>query len=110
MNAPAQSSIANTPALPQDVKCTLVLCPSWVGDMVMAQSLFKLLKHNQDCEIAVLAPAWSEPVLARMAEVQRSIVMPVGHGSLGLAARWSLGRGLEGQFDQAIVLPGSPNA
>lgn len=76
--------------------------------MVMAQSLFKILKaNNPDCSIAVLAPAWSEPVLARMPEVDQSIVMPVGHGVLGIKERFALGRQLKDQFDHAIILPGS---
>ena len=86
----------------------LVVGPSWVGDMVMAQSLFKVLKQRSSgCHITVLAPAWSEPLLARMAEVDSSVDMPVGHGQLGLLKRWRLGRTLRGKFEQAIVLPGS---
>lgn len=87
---------------------TLVVGPSWVGDMVMAQSLFHLLKkRNRGCVIDVLAPAWSRPLLERMPEVRRAIDMPVGHGELNLGARWRLGRSLAGQYDQAIVLPNS---
>jgi len=86
----------------------LVVGPSWVGDMVMAQSLFKLLKQkDHGCSISVLAPAWTEPVVARMPQVAASISMPVGHGKLNLGERWQLGRELKGRFDQAIVLPGS---
>lgn len=86
----------------------LVIGPSWVGDMVMAQSLFLLLRQQHPhCRLSVLAPAWSEPVTARMPEVDESIAMPVGHGRLGLAERWRLGRSLRGRFDRAIVLPGS---
>ena len=52
----------------------LVVGPSWVGDMVMAQSLFKVLKKNQpNSEITVLAPPWSAPILERMPEVSASV-------------------------------------
>jgi heptosyltransferase-2 len=88
----------------------LVVGPSWVGDMVMAQSLFMALKRSGECSIDVLAPAWSLPILARMPEVQRGVVMPLGHGQFGLGARWRLGREIACQhprYDQAIVLPGS---
>jgi heptosyltransferase-2 len=86
----------------------LVVGPSWVGDMVMAQSLFMTLKAGGDCEIDVLAPEWSLPILARMPEVSRGIVMPLGHGQLELGVRWRLGRQLATVgYDQAIVLPGS---
>lgn len=87
----------------------LVVGPSWVGDMVMAQSLFKVLKAAEpDCIIDVLAPEWSLPILERMPEVRRGVVMPVGHGKLELGMRWALGRQL-GQigYSQAIVLPNS---
>ncbi|MDR3088057.1 MAG: lipopolysaccharide heptosyltransferase II [Azoarcus sp.] len=86
----------------------LIAGPSWVGDMVMAQSLFMSLKNAGACEIDVLAPAWSLPILARMPEVRRGVVMPMEHGQLGLGARWRLGRELALEhYDQAIVLPGS---
>ena len=89
-------------------KRVLVVGPSWVGDMVMAQSLFHALKqHQPEVQIDVLAPGWSLPLLQRMPEVQRGIDMPLKHGELGLRARWRLGRSLRGQYDQAIVLPGS---
>lgn len=86
----------------------LIVGPSWVGDMVMAQSLFKILKQaDPSCSITVLAPAWSVPVTARMPEVSNSVDMPMGHGTLAIRARWRLGRALRGDHDQAIVLPGS---
>ncbi|MDR2688239.1 MAG: lipopolysaccharide heptosyltransferase II [Azoarcus sp.] len=86
----------------------LVVGPSWVGDMVMAQSLFKVLRATDDCLIDVLAPAWSLPVLARMPEVNRGWTMPLGHGELGFGKRWALGRELGREaYAQAIILPGS---
>ena len=86
----------------------LVVGPSWVGDMVMAQSLFKALRANDpDRPIDVLAPGWSLPLLARMPEVRAGVEMPLGHGRLGLVDRWRLGRSLRGRYRQAIVLPNS---
>ncbi|MBB3329795.1 heptosyltransferase-2 [Halomonas campaniensis] len=86
----------------------LVVGPSWVGDMVMAQSLFITLKmHHPGCRIGVVAPAWSQPILARMAEVDEVIPLEVGHGEFGWAARRALGASLRGRFDRAIVLPRS---
>jgi len=88
---------------------TLVVGPSWVGDMVMAQSLFKLLRQqSSDGLIDVLAPAWSHPILQRMPEVNQALELPLGHGQLGLKTRWQLGKSLSGQgYTQAIVLPRS---
>jgi len=90
----------------------LVVGPAWVGDMVMAQSLFKVLKrrHAND-NIDVLAPAWSAPILARMPEVRRAVVQPVGHGKFGLAARWRLARQLKAEsYQVAYVIPRSLKA
>lgn len=87
----------------------LIVGPAWVGDMVMAQALFKALRAERpDAAIDVLAPAWSLPLLARMPEVRRGFAMPVGHGSLQLGVRWRLGRQLREQhYGQAILLPNS---
>lgn len=87
----------------------LVVGPAWVGDMVMAQTLFKLLRQRDpNLAIDVLAPAWSLPLLARMPEVRRAIAMPLGHGKLALGVRYQLGRQLRAaHYDQAILLPNS---
>lgn len=87
----------------------LIVGPSWVGDMVMAQSLFKLIKQRHpQVIIDVLAPAWSLPLLQRMPEISSGIAMPLGHGQLGLRERYRLGKSLrEHHYDQAIVLPNS---
>jgi heptosyltransferase-2 len=87
----------------------LVVGPSWVGDMVMAQSLFIALKAaDPACRIDVLAPAWTFPLLERMPEVARAIAMPLAHGQFGLVERIRLGRQLRREsYTQAIVLPNS---
>jgi heptosyltransferase-2 len=87
----------------------LIVGPSWVGDMIMAQSLFKAIRlRSPEAEIFVLAPPWSEPVLQRMPEVSQTIHMPVGHGSLQLGVRRRLAKMIRHyKFDQAIVLPNS---
>ena len=90
----------------------LVVGPSWVGDMVMAQSLFRLLREREPApDIDVVAPAWSLPVLERMPEVRRGIALPLGHGELGLGVRRRLGHALrDAGYGQAIVLPRSAKA
>jgi heptosyltransferase-2 len=90
----------------------LVVGPSWVGDMVMAQALYKQLRLTDPrVEIHVVAPPWSLPVLERMPEVARGIELAVGHGELGLGCRWSLARRLRGErYTRAIVLPRSAKA
>lgn len=87
----------------------LIVGPAWVGDMVMAQSLFKLLREQFPAAIIdVVAPAWSGPLLARMPEVRSTVTLPLGHGQLGLAMRYRIGRNLREQnYDRAIVIPRS---
>ena len=90
----------------------LVVGPSWVGDMVMAQALYKLLRREDpQVEIHVVAPPWSLPVLERMPEVTRGIELAVGHGELGLGRRLALARQLRAErYTRAIVLPRSAKA
>lgn len=98
--------------MPVRARKILIVGPSWVGDMVMAQSLFKVLKQaHPRAALQVLAPPWSVQILERMPEVEAALCMPVGHGELNLRARWALGRRLrQSQFDRAIVLPNSLKA
>ncbi len=88
---------------------TLIIGPSWVGDMIMAQSLFiKLKQQNPNGLIDVMAPAWSEPIIAAMPEINKSIVMPIGHGEAGLKKRYQLGKSLRKEgYDRAIIMPNS---
>jgi len=76
--------------------------------MVMAQTLFVCLKQRHpDCQIDVLAPEWSRPILERMPEVRQALSFPLGHGVLDMATRRKVAQGLRGQYDQAILLPNS---
>jgi heptosyltransferase-2 len=93
----------------QITESLLIVGPSWVGDMVMSQSLFRLLKmRDPHCRIDVLAPPWSAPILQCMPEVDGIIAKPIGHGELALRRRWRLGRELRtAGYTRAIVLPNS---
>lgn len=85
----------------------LVIAPAWVGDMVMAQTLFTLLKQQGAAHLAVAAPKWTLAVAARMPEVDECILADFAHGQLAFAERRRLGQSLTGRFDVAIVLPKS---
>lgn len=85
----------------------LVVAPAWVGDMVMAQTLFTLLKQQGAAHLAVVAPKWTLAVAARMPEVDERILGDFAHGQLAFAERRRLGKSLAGRFDIAIVLPKS---
>jgi len=87
----------------------LVIGPSWVGDMMMSQSLYRTLKAaDPEAQIDVMAPAWCRPLLDRMPEVRQALPMPLGHGALELGERRRLGISLRGeQYQRAFVLPNS---
>ncbi|MDG2155197.1 MAG: lipopolysaccharide heptosyltransferase II [Gammaproteobacteria bacterium] len=87
----------------------LVVGPSWVGDMVMAQALFKTLRQREaNCVIDVIAPQWSLSILHRMPEVRRGIALSVGHGEFSFSVRRGLGKSLRQEsYDQSIALPRS---
>lgn len=87
----------------------LILGPSWVGDMVMAHSLFQTLKQlRPGIQIDVAAPAWTLPLLDRMPEVSEKIALPFQHGKLDLMQRIRLGRELKRkQYRQSISLVNS---
>lgn len=77
--------------------------------MVLAQSLFKILKLNdQNCIIDVAAPAWTLPLIERMPEVNKGIALPFKHGQFALLERIKFGKCLRnGAYTQAIILTNS---
>jgi heptosyltransferase-2 len=87
----------------------LIVGPSWVGDMVMSQSLYITLKQqNPEAIIDVMAPAWCKPILERMPEVNKAIEMPLTHGQFAFFKRRQMGKMLrEENYDQAYILPNS---
>ncbi|MCP4699619.1 MAG: lipopolysaccharide heptosyltransferase II [Gammaproteobacteria bacterium] len=98
-----------SPHSPDISQARLIVSPAWVGDIVMAQSLFKILKRrNHSHYLDILAPPQAKGLLERMPEVRHVIPQPVGHGQLELATRRRIARKLEEvHYRQAIVLPNS---
>lgn len=99
----------DTEKIPEKI---LIVGPAWIGDMVMVQSLLKLLRRdNPAVLIDVVAPVWSQALLMRMTEVRNTVPMPLGHGQIGLRKRFAIGRKLRAVgYDRAIVLPRSMKA
>lgn len=97
------------PVITELPKSILIVAPSWVGDAVMAQALFKRLRERHaNSVIDVLSPAWCGPLFSRMPEVDSIIPNPLRHGELGIGLRYRLGATLRDRhYDQAIVLPNS---
>ena len=87
----------------------LAIAPAWVGDMIMAQVLFKLLAaEHSNLALTVVAPKATLALARRMPEVTEGVELAVAHKQLGLGLRYRLGKQLRAQaFDQAIVLPNS---
>ncbi len=87
----------------------LIIGPSWVGDMVMSQSLYITLKQlHPEALIDVMAPTWCKPILERMPEVNQAIEMPLGHGDIDLFGRRRLGKQLKANnYTHAYICPNS---
>jgi heptosyltransferase-2 len=105
--APAAADIASEfPSAP--VKA-LVVAPAWIGDAVMAQTLFmRLHERTPGLQLDALAPRWVAPVLERMPQIARAIDNPFAHGELAIGARYALGRMLaKTGYQRAYVLPNS---
>lgn len=85
----------------------LVIGPAWVGDMVMAQSLFISLKQRYPgIQIDVAAPAWTLALLSKMPEVTNAIALPFKRGKLELRKRLQFaGQLRDSAYGQAILLP-----
>lgn len=90
-------------------KHILIMAPAWVGDMVMAQSLFRLLKlRYPQCQIDIVAPKATLALAERMPEISKSYLLDVGHGGVQWHIRCQLAQKLRRKrYDQAIVLPNS---
>lgn len=87
----------------------LIVAPSWIGDTILAQPLFRRLHEKHPGLILdAFAPAWAAPVLTRMGEVRRVIPNPFVHGEFNPMGRWRAGRALAREgYDASIVLPNS---
>ena len=86
----------------------LVVGPAWVGDMVMAQTLFSELKKRPHTTIDVVAPPATAALTARMPEIHHAHVLRIKHGEWGFHKRKEMAALLkEEKYDEAIVLPNS---
>lgn len=87
----------------------LVIAPSWVGDAVMAQSLFKLLKQQDSTAVIhVLTTQNLSTLFAFMPEVEQVLSAHFQRGALQLGMRYKLALTLRKErYDRAILLPNS---
>ncbi|MEY3745869.1 MAG: ADP-heptose:LPS heptosyltransferase [Pseudomonadota bacterium] len=90
-------------------KKILIIGPSWLGDMVIAQKLFKTIKDiYPNSKLHVASPTWTIPLVSRMPEVDQSISLPFSHGELNISKRYQIAKVLRSEgYAQAIVLTNS---
>lgn len=93
----------------KNISKILVVGPAWIGDMVMAQTLFMVIKERApDAIIDVLAPEWTKPLLSRMPQVRCSIPLSIGHKRLKLKTQFQIAKRLRHEgYHQAILIPNS---
>ncbi len=66
----------------------LVTGPPWIGDMMISQSLYRLLaQRHSNVQIDVMATSWCRSLLNCMLEVKQTLAMPLGHDALALGVR-----------------------
>ena len=87
----------------------LIVGPSWVGDSVISQSLFKkIFSIHQEICIDVLAPEWTIDIYQRMKEINHAYKNPFNHGEIKIGDRMAFGNSIRvEEYDQAILLPSS---
>ncbi len=85
----------------------LIFSPSWVGDMVMAQTLFKTLRQQHpDAQLEVIAPPWPYDLLQRMPEVSRHYKIEVQRGKFSWQVRRAMAAQLKHRhYEQVITMP-----
>ena len=90
-------------------KKILIISPSWLGDLIMSQSLYKTLKERDPgARLTIYAPKFLHPIIQRIPEIDEIMENPFGHGELRLKDRFLEGRKLAVMgFDEAYILANS---
>lgn len=99
-------SLPGASSMPRNL---LIITPSWLGDLIMSQSLYRILREREpQCRITAYAPRFLHPLLQRMPQVDAILENPFAHGELRLRDRLREGRALTPQgFDEAFILANS---
>ncbi len=87
----------------------LIIAPAWIGDMVMSQSLYCLLKQQQPaCHITVIAPGPCADIAHHMPEIDTVLNWAFPRGKMAFKARYRAGKSLRhAGYTHAIVLQNS---
>ena len=84
----------------------LIIAPSWIGDILIAQSVFKGLKHKyHNCTIDVIVRPYLKDLIKLMPEINNIYDLNIQHKELGLIKRFKLSKKLKKQkYSSAIIL------
>ncbi|WP_440617016.1 lipopolysaccharide heptosyltransferase II [Cysteiniphilum sp. 6C5] len=87
----------------------LIIAPSWVGDMVMSQSLYRFIKsQDPNCIIDIAAPKHCCDLAQFMPEINEAFELEFKHGQFSFNARKQKALEFKGEgYSDAIVLPNS---
>ena len=87
----------------------LIIAPSWIGDLIISQSLIKYLKKEyQDCQIDIIVRPELVKLAKMMPEVQNIYSLDIEHKELGLIKRHILAKEIKKySYSTSIILPNS---
>ena len=84
----------------------LIIAPSWIGDLLMSQSLYKSLKANyHNCTIDVIAKPYLNDLIKLMPEVNNTYDLDIDHKEFGFSKRLKISKQLkDNNYSTAIIL------
>ena len=87
----------------------LIIAPSWIGDLIISQSLIKYLKKEYlDCQIDIIVRPELVKLAKMMPEVQNIYSLDIEHKELGLIKRHILAKEIKKySYSTSIILPNS---
>ncbi len=90
-------------------KKILIVAPSWIGDFIISQSLFKEIKlKNKNIVIDLIIRSYLKPIADVMPEINKKHILDIPHGSLGLLDRYYLAQKVKlEEYNQSFILTNS---
>jgi len=87
----------------------LIIAPSWIGDLIISQSLLKYLKKEYlNCQIDMIVKPELIKLAKMMPEVQNIYPLDIEHKELGLMKRHILAKQIKKHsYSTSIILPNS---
>ena len=85
----------------------LIITPNWLGDQIMAQSLYiALKKRHTSCQIDVVTSEKFKGLYQRMPEINNILIFENKHNKLDLKKRWLFSKKIRKKsYSLAIILP-----